>query len=155
VVDLVDGIRLEIVERLRQLKPFVDEYGRLEAAFTTLVALDDSSARTLEVGQRRRPHQDAFFSVVGSGRGPRTDKERVDRFIYWLNREFPLDPNARHFWADLATYARRDELVARTPRERRKGGPFRFALGEPGALERDLAVVEWSGKSARRWEKAT
>jgi hypothetical protein len=52
VIDFLDETRKEIAERLRELKPAVDEYNRLEAAAS---ALKGVSGSTMATSRRRGP----------------------------------------------------------------------------------------------------
>ncbi|HLL92157.1 MAG TPA: hypothetical protein VK252_04395 [Solirubrobacteraceae bacterium] len=59
VTDFLDEKRREITDRLKELKPLVDEYSRLEAAASALAGVGGSSAATLgataTVPRRRGP----------------------------------------------------------------------------------------------------
>jgi hypothetical protein len=52
VADFLDGKRTEIAERLKELKPAVDEYNRLEAAASALEGVGGTAATT--TAPRRR-----------------------------------------------------------------------------------------------------
>jgi hypothetical protein len=54
VPDFLDEKRQEITERLKELKPAVDEYNRLEAAAAALQGVGGSSAATATAAPRRR-----------------------------------------------------------------------------------------------------
>ncbi len=70
VTDFLDEKRREITDRLKELKPLVDEYSRLEAAASALAGVGGSSAATsgatATVPRRRGPGRPR-----GSGRKPR------------------------------------------------------------------------------------
>lgn len=55
--DLLEKTRIEIADRLKELKPLVDEYGRLEAAGTALGAASTANLRAAaeSVPRRRGP----------------------------------------------------------------------------------------------------
>jgi len=58
VTDFLDEKRREITERLRELKPFVDEHKRLEAAQSALASVGGSSTSSGGAGtatRRRKP----------------------------------------------------------------------------------------------------
>ena len=59
-VTLVPEKRQEITKRLRELKPAVDEYNRLEAAASALAGVGGSGSKATTITRRRRP-------VLGSG----------------------------------------------------------------------------------------
>ena len=52
--DFLDDKRREITERLKELKPFVDEYTRLEAAASALASVGGSSSAAAPAAPRRR-----------------------------------------------------------------------------------------------------
>jgi hypothetical protein len=54
VPDFLDDKRREITERLKELKPFVDEYTRLEAAASALASVRGSSSAATTTAPRRR-----------------------------------------------------------------------------------------------------
>jgi len=54
VPDFLDDKRREITERLKELKPFVDEYTRLEAAASALASVGGSSSAAAPAAPRRR-----------------------------------------------------------------------------------------------------
>jgi hypothetical protein len=54
VTDFLDEKRQEIAERLKELKPAVDEYTRLEAAAAALQGVGGSSTATATAAPRRR-----------------------------------------------------------------------------------------------------
>jgi CRP-like cAMP-binding protein len=71
VTDFLDEKRREIQARLKELKPLVDEYTRLEAAEQALAGLDGSptpgrAAAGAHTGRRTRPA--ARSSGAGTGR---------------------------------------------------------------------------------------
>jgi ribosomal protein S25 len=55
VTDFLDEKRQEIAERLKELKPAVDEYTRLEAAAAALQGVGGSSATATAAPRRRGP----------------------------------------------------------------------------------------------------
>jgi len=55
VTDFLDEKRLEISDRLKELKPLVDEYNRLEAAAAALAGVGGSSAPSTAGTRRRGP----------------------------------------------------------------------------------------------------
>lgn len=55
MTDFLDEKRQEIVDRLAELKPLVDEFHRLEAAAAALVGVGNSSTSTSTTTTRRRP----------------------------------------------------------------------------------------------------
>jgi hypothetical protein len=56
VTDFLDEKRREITDRLKELKPLVDEYNRLEAAASALQSVGGSAApSTRKAARRRRP----------------------------------------------------------------------------------------------------
>jgi hypothetical protein len=54
VTDFLDDKRREITDRLKELKPAVDEYNRLEAAASALAKVGGSSAAAATAAPRRR-----------------------------------------------------------------------------------------------------
>jgi hypothetical protein len=54
VTDFLDEKRQEIASRLKELKPLVDEYNRLEAAASALASVDGSSSSASSSTKRRR-----------------------------------------------------------------------------------------------------
>jgi hypothetical protein len=55
VTDFLDEKRQEIAQRLKELKPAVDEYNRLEAAASALQGVGGSSATATTAPRRRGP----------------------------------------------------------------------------------------------------
>jgi hypothetical protein len=55
VTDFLDDKRREITDRLRELKPAVDEYNRLEAAAAALANVRGGSSSTAATPRRRGP----------------------------------------------------------------------------------------------------
>jgi len=55
VTDFLDEKRQEIAQRLKELKPAVDEYNRLEAAASALQGVGGSSATATAAPRRRGP----------------------------------------------------------------------------------------------------
>jgi hypothetical protein len=55
VTDFLDEKRQEIAQRLKELKPAVDEYARLEAAASALKGVGGSSATATAAPRRRGP----------------------------------------------------------------------------------------------------
>jgi hypothetical protein len=55
VTDFLDEKRREITDRLKELKPLVDEYGRLEAAAAALDGVGGSSTTATAAPRRRGP----------------------------------------------------------------------------------------------------
>jgi hypothetical protein len=54
VTDFLDEKRREITDRLKELKPAVDEYNRLEAAASALASVGGSARATATTAARRR-----------------------------------------------------------------------------------------------------
>ncbi len=54
MTDFLDEKRLEITDRLKELKPLVDEYNRLEAAASALAGVGGSSASSAPAATTRR-----------------------------------------------------------------------------------------------------
>jgi hypothetical protein len=83
VSDFLDDRRKEITERLKELKPVVDEYHRLESAATALASVigsaasDAGSAAVATVTRRRGPGRPAGSSTGKKGPGrPRGSGKR-------------------------------------------------------------------------------
>jgi len=55
VTDFLEEKRQEITKRLRELKPAVDEYNRLEAAASALAGVRGSASTATTTTRRRRP----------------------------------------------------------------------------------------------------
>jgi multidrug resistance efflux pump len=55
VTDFLEEKRQEITKRLRELKPAVDEYNRLEAAASALAGVRGSASKATTTTRRRRP----------------------------------------------------------------------------------------------------
>ena len=53
--DFLEEKRQEITKRLRELKPAVDEYNRLEAAASALAGVGGSASKATTITRRRRP----------------------------------------------------------------------------------------------------
>jgi hypothetical protein len=85
VTDFLDEKRKEITDRLKELKPLVDEYNRLESAAAALAGVGGSSARTATpVGTRKRgpgrPRGSAAKATVKAARKPgKATKRRAGR----------------------------------------------------------------------------
>jgi hypothetical protein len=66
VTDFLDQKRLEIADRLAELKPLVDEFQRLEAAAAALVGLGDSKAPTPARRGPGRPRRSTATATVAT-----------------------------------------------------------------------------------------
>ena len=55
MTDFLDEKRKEITDRLKELKPLVDEYRRLEAAEAALAGVGGSASASATSGAKRRP----------------------------------------------------------------------------------------------------
>jgi hypothetical protein len=125
VTDFLDEKRREITDRLKELKPLVDEYSRLEAAASALAGVGGSSAATSSatatVPRRRGPGRPR-----GSGRKPRASAK-------------PAAPAARKPGRPVGRPAARRA-------GRRKGSGTRaaealsFVQGQPGITIPELAA---------------
>jgi hypothetical protein len=67
--DFLEEKRKEIQARLAELKPMVDEYGRLEAAERALAGVDASPAPSSAAPRPRRSAPGAGSGKSGGGRG--------------------------------------------------------------------------------------
>jgi hypothetical protein len=68
VVDFLEEKRKEIQQRLKELKPLVDEYHRLEAAERALAGVGDSGAGGAAGSPRRARRRTGGSGSNGSGR---------------------------------------------------------------------------------------
>lgn len=76
VTDFLEDKRLQITARLKELKPLVDEFGRLEAAAEALAGISGASGATTSVAPRRRgpgrPRRSKTAAKAGRPRGSTT-----------------------------------------------------------------------------------
>jgi hypothetical protein len=68
VTDFLDEKRTEIADRLVELKPFVDEYQRLEAAVQALDGVNGSSSSSRSAARTATPRRRGPGRPRGSGR---------------------------------------------------------------------------------------
>jgi hypothetical protein len=120
VTDFLDEKRSEITSRLKELRPLVDEFNRLEAAAAALAGVVGSAASDAGTAVRRRG--------PGRPRGSTTRKKRAT----------PAAPKAAAAKAPASTGKRRAG--------RRKGSGTRaaeassFVKGQPGITIPELAA---------------
>jgi hypothetical protein len=120
VNDFLDQKRREITDRLKELKPYVDEYNRLETAASALAGVggSSSSGRTATRTRRRGP---------GRPRGSRTKTKAAST-------------------AKRATATRKATRPAKRRAGRRKGSGTRaaealtYVKGQPGITIPELAA---------------
>jgi hypothetical protein len=124
VTDFLDQKRQEIAQRLKELKPAVDEYARLESAASALKGVGGSSA-TATAAQRRR----------GPGR-PRGS----------VNRKAASTTSTAKAKAKAKATRRKAGRPAKRRAGRRKGSGTRaaealsFVQGQPGITIPELAA---------------
>jgi hypothetical protein len=120
VTDFLDEKRREITDRLKELKPAVDEYNRLEAAASALQGVGGSSATATAAAPRRR----------GPGR-PRGSVNRTR-----AKAAAPAKPARKK--ASRATGRRR--AGRRKGSGTRAAEAFSFVQGQPGITIPELAA---------------
>jgi hypothetical protein len=79
VTDFLDEKRREITDRLKELKPLVEEYSRLEAAAAALDGVGGSPARTTSAPARRRPGRPRGSASKTAAKAPAKAKRSVKR----------------------------------------------------------------------------
>jgi hypothetical protein len=139
VNDFLDDRRREISERLKELKPFVDEFNRLEEAASALAGVVGSAASeaTSAITRRRGPgrprgRKKAATRTTASATATRTTKTR--RKV----KRAAAKPKA--------TAARKPGRPAKRRAGRRKGSGTRaaealsFVQGQPGITIPELAA---------------
>ena len=137
--DFLDDRRREISERLKELKPFVDEFNRLEEAASALAGVVGSAASeaTSVLTRRRGPgrprgHKKAATRTTASATATRTTKTR--RKV------------KRAAAKPAATATRKPGRPAKRRAGRRKGSGTRaaealsFVQGQPGITIPELAA---------------
>jgi hypothetical protein len=141
VNDFLDDRRREISERLKELKPFVDEFNRLEEAASALAGVVGSAAAEAGgvITRRRGP---------GRPRGTRTRKARTTATATaTATRSTGTRRKAKRAAAKpKATAARKPGRPAKRRAGRRKGSGTRaaealsFVQGQPGITIPELAA---------------
>jgi hypothetical protein len=81
VADFLDEKRKEIQARLKELRPLVDEYHRLEAAEQALSGVDGSSASAVATPTRRRRRAGAGTGRRGRPRGSGTRAAQAEQLV--------------------------------------------------------------------------
>jgi hypothetical protein len=83
VTDFLDEKRKEIADRLKELKPYVDEYTRLEAAAGALAGVGGAPAGTTRTAKRKRgpgrPRGAASKTTATARKAGRPAKRRAGR----------------------------------------------------------------------------
>ncbi len=125
--DFLDEKRREITDRLKELKPMVDEYNRLEAAASALAGVGGTSATASAPSTRRR--------------GPGRPRGAAGRTAKAGAAKAPKAPKAVK-----AKAARKPGRPAKRRAGRRKGSGTRaaealaFVQGQPGITIPELAA---------------
>jgi hypothetical protein len=81
VADFLDEKRKEIQARLKELRPLVDEYHRLEAAEQALSGVDGSSSSAVAAPTRRRRRAGAGTGRRGRPRGSGTRAAQAEQLV--------------------------------------------------------------------------
>ena len=153
MTDFLDEKRREITDRLKELKPLVDEYSRLEAAASALAGVRSDSASTTAAPRRRGPGRPR-----GSAKRARKTTARPARF---RPARRPPAPQPKRSAKNQVAPADREKSrsprrQSRSPRRqsgrpkgrvgRRKGSGTRaaqalsFVQGQPGITIPELAA---------------
>jgi hypothetical protein len=81
VADFLDAKRKEIQDRLKELRPLVDEYNRLEAADRALSGMDASSAPAAPAAAPARRRRRAATGRRGRPRGSGTRAQQALQLV--------------------------------------------------------------------------
>jgi hypothetical protein len=81
VADFLDEKRKEIQARLKELRPLVDEYHRLEAAEQALSGVDGTSASSVATPTRRRRRAGTGTGRRGRPRGSGTRAAQAEQLV--------------------------------------------------------------------------
>jgi hypothetical protein len=81
VPDFLDEKRKEIQARLKELRPLVDEYHRLEAAEQALSGVDGSSSSAVATPTRRRRRAGSGTGRRGRPRGSGTRAAQAEQLV--------------------------------------------------------------------------
>jgi hypothetical protein len=131
VTDFLDEKRTEITARLKELKPFVDEYTRLEAAASALASVGGSASTSATAAPRRR----------GPGR-PRGSVSRTRTAATAAAAAAPAKPKRK----PGRPPGKPGRPLGRRRAGRRKGSgtraaeAFAFVQGQPGITIPELAA---------------
>jgi hypothetical protein len=133
VNDFLDDKRHEITERLKELKPFVDEFTRLEAAASALAKVGGSATAAKATAAPRR-------------RGPGRPRGSVNRAKAAATATTAVPTKAKRKKAGRPKTARPGRPPGRRRAGRRKGSGTRaaealaFVQGQPGITIPELAA---------------
>jgi hypothetical protein len=81
VADFLDEKRKEIQARLKELRPLVDEYNRLEAAEQALSGVDGTSSSSVAAPTRRRRRSGSGTGRRGRPRGSGTRAAQAEQLV--------------------------------------------------------------------------
>jgi hypothetical protein len=81
VADFLDEKRKEIQARLKELRPLVDEYHRLEAAEQALSGVDGTSSSSVATPTRRRRRTGSGTGRRGRPRGSGTRAAQAEQLV--------------------------------------------------------------------------
>ena len=81
MADFLDEKRKEIQARLKELRPLVDEYNRLEAAEQALSGVDGSSSSAVAAPTRRRRRAGSGTGRRGRPRGSGTRAAQAEQLV--------------------------------------------------------------------------
>jgi hypothetical protein len=81
VADFLDEKRKEIQARLKELRPLVDEFNRLEAAEQALSGVDGSSSTAVATPTRRRRRTGSGTGRRGRPRGSGTRAAQAEQLV--------------------------------------------------------------------------
>ena len=81
MADFLDEKRKEIQARLKELRPLVDEYHRLEAAEQALSGVDGGSSSTVATPTRRRRRSGSGTGRRGRPRGSGTRAAQAEQLV--------------------------------------------------------------------------
>ena len=81
MADFLDEKRKEIQARLKELRPLVDEYHRLEAAEQALSGVDGTSSSTAAAPTRRRRRSGSGTGRRGRPRGSGTRAAQAEQLV--------------------------------------------------------------------------
>jgi hypothetical protein len=150
VTDFLDEKRKEITDRLKELKPLVDEYQRLEAAASALAGVGGSasSASVAAAPRRRGPGRPRGSVNRASGKATETAAPAATATATKAGRKKPGRPPGRKKPGRPAGSGSSSAGSSSTPRRagRRKGSGTRaaealaFVTGQPGITIPELAA---------------
>jgi hypothetical protein len=142
VTDFLDEKRKEITDRLKELKPLVDEYQRLEAAASALAGVGGSASSATAAPRRRGPGRPRGSVNRASAKATETTTTETAAAPAKTGRKKPGRPPGKKTGRPAGKTGRK---VGR-PAGRRKGSGTRaaealsFVQGQPGITIPELAA---------------